>query len=627
LKVTMTRIVPNPWEEFRRQVVEALRLTSGRDLSEFLEIPADPQHGDLACTAAFRMAQVQRRSPVEIARELASFDPSKYPLIEQAVAKGPYVNFYIDIIPYRRLVVDSVRGLGDRYGCSDVYRDRRVAVEYPAVNPNKPWHIGHARNAVLGDTISRLLRAVGYHVTRMDYIDDLGLQIAVVYWGLKNLAGGKLEGKFDQALGRLYVQAEKEQDEEEVRRYMRLMEEGGNEVSREVREMAERCLRAQYETALRLGVYHDLLVWESDIAHSGLFAEALSKILECPNIRRVEEGDKAGCVVVDLSAYEEFRKLKDTDKVLVRSDGVATYTGKDIAFHLWKFGLIPDPFRYRPFLDQGEEGTVWTTAPEGEPSRYQPAQAIFNVIGMEQSHPQRTVYLVLKTLGYEEASDNYFHIAYEHVTLPEERFSGRRGTWIGYSADAVLEEATARALEEVKKRNPEADASFHRRVAEAVGAGAVRYTFLKVSPEKQIVFRWEEVLNFDGNAAPYLMYSHARACAILRREAAPAKAPLDLLKTPYETELFKLLGRFPAVVLEIVRGMRREKWGTRIELFKLADYTYQLAVSFNSFYAHCPVLQADPPELKAGRLVLVDACRQVLRNALNLLGIQPLERI
>ncbi|MFX1563212.1 MAG: arginine--tRNA ligase [Promethearchaeota archaeon] len=618
----------NPWEQFRQQVVEALQFSSGKDLSAYLEIPADPRHGDLACTAAFSLAQELQKSPVEIAKEFAKLDPTKFTLIEQAIAQGPYINFHLNIIRYRRLVIDAVREQGNLYGESDEYKGKHAVVEYPAVNPGKPIHIGHARNAVLGSTISRVLKTVGYDITRMDYIDDLGLQVAIAYWGMKHLKGAKLRGKFDQALGRLYVEAEQKHDKDQVRKYLRLMEEGDNKVAREVRAMSDRCLRAQHKTTALLNVHHDLLVWESDIAHSGLFAKALDKILKSPNIKRVAKGEKAGCIVVDLSAYEEFRQLKDTAKVLVRSDKTATYTGKDIAFHLWKFGIIADPFHYQPYrVKHGEEDILWTTASKGEVGRYKPADAIFNVIGMPQSQPQRTVYLVLKTLGYTDASDNYFHLAYEFVTLPDERFSGRLGTWIGFSADAVLREAIRRAQREVKKRNPDADSTFYKQVARAVGSAAIRYALLKVAVEKQIVFKWDDVLNFDGNAAPYLMYTHARACSILSKQAAPAKAGLDLLDSPWETELIKLIGRFPSVVLEIVQGMQREKWGTRIELFKLAEYTYSLSVAFNSFYNHCPVLKAESAGLCAARLVLVDSFRQVLGNALYLLGIEPLERI
>ncbi|MFX1508872.1 MAG: arginine--tRNA ligase [Promethearchaeota archaeon] len=620
--------VENPWAEFEKQVTEALRLASGQDLSQYLELPAEPHHGDLACTAAFHLAQQHKKSPAEIAKDLAVFDPSRFPLIEQVVAQGPYVNFYINIIPYRRLVVDAIKKTHEGYGKSTKFAGKHVVVEYPAVNPNNPLHIGHARNAVLGDTTTRLLHAVGYEVTRMDYINDLGLQIAVAYWALKHLDATKYKGKYDQVIGRLYVDAQEKYDESQVRKYLKLMEQGNNKVATEVRKMSERVLRAHHKTHLKLNVHHDLLVWESNIAHSGLFAEALEKMLGAPTTTKPATGEKAGCVIVDLSSYEEFQQLKDTDKVLVRSDGVATYTGKDIAFHFWKFGIIKDPFNYAPFKSpKAKEGTIWTTTQKGETGHYHPADIIYNVIGMPQNQAQRTVYLTLQTLGYEQASSNYYHLAYEFVTLPDTRFSGRKGTWIGVSTDDVIREATRRARKEVKERNPAANAKFLRQVAEAIGSASVRYALLKVAVEKQIVFRWEDMLNFEGNAAPYLMYTHARASSILNKEPAPTKARLSELTNPYETELIKLLGRFPAIILEIVQGIKREVWGTRIELFHLAEYAHALCVAFNSFYNHCPVLKADTSALKNARLLLVDLCRQVLSNALELLGIEPLERI
>lgn len=619
--------VENPWAEFTKQVIEALQLSSGQDLSQYLELPTDSHHGDLACTAAFHLTQQLKKSPAEIAKELAVFDPIRFPLIEQVVAQGPYVNFYINIIPYRRLVVEAIQSAKDAFGRSTQFAGKHVVVEYPAVNPNNPLHVGHARNAVLGDTTARLLQTVGYDVTRMDYINDLGLQIAVAYWALKHLDASKYKGKYDQIVGRLYVEAQEHYDESQVRKYLKQMEQGDNEVAAEVRKLTERVLRAHHKTHAQLNVHHDLLVWESNIAHSGLFAKALEKIMAAPTTSRPTKGEKAGCVIVDLSAYEEFQQLKDTDKVLVRSDGVATYTGKDIAFHFWKFGIIKDPFHYKPFKSPKTGDTIWTTSNSGETGHYHSADIIYNVIGIPQSQAQRTVYLTLQTLGYEQASTNYYHLAYEFVTLPGAKFSGRKGTWIGFSTDDVIREATRRARKEVKKRNPEADASFLRQVAEAIGSAAVRYALLKVAVEKQIVFRWEDLLNFDGNAAPYLMYTHARASSILRKELPPSKVRLSELTNPYETELIKLLGRFPAIILEIVHGIKREVWGTRIELFHLAEYTHSLCVAFNSFYNHCPVLKADTKALKGARLLLVELCRQVLSNALGLLGIKPLERI
>jgi arginyl-tRNA synthetase len=179
----------------------------------------------------------------------------------------------------------------------------------------------------------------------------------------------------------------------------------------------------------------------------------------------------------------------------------------------------------------------------------------------------------------------------------------------------------------VKKRNPEADTRFLKQVSEAIGSAAVRYALLKVAVEKQIVFKWEDMLNFDGNAAPYLMYTYARASSILRKAKAPTTARLSGLTSPFESELIKLLGRFPQEIVDIVNDIKREVWGTRIELFHLAEYAYALCVAFNSFYNHCSVLKAETPELKAARLLLVQLSRQVLDNTLNILGITPLERM
>ncbi|MHA2021894.1 MAG: arginine--tRNA ligase domain-containing protein, partial [Candidatus Thorarchaeota archaeon] len=305
-----------------------------------------------------------------------------------------------------------------------------------------------------------------------------------------------------------------------------------------------------------------------------------------------------------------------------------TYTGADVATQMWKFGIIEDPFLYKEFECQPNGEIVYRTAVDGSERDRGIVNLVFNIIGSEQAQPQRLVYTVLRLLGYNEQSDNSHHIAYEFVGLDDEDFSGREGTWIGYSCDEVLDKAEALAREEVDKRNPEESDEFKNEVAAKVGTGAVRYLLLKSSPDRKITFRWDDALNFNGDAAPYLQYSIARAQRILEKanQVSGTEADLKLLAAEAEFALIKAIARFPEEILEVVRGLKKETWGTGFSSNKIAGYAYELATLFSRFYDSCPVLKAET-DFKAARLELVKAFRTTMVNCLGILGIPVVERM
>ncbi len=608
----------DPWGNFEREVSEAVGVETGE-----LEKPLNPKHGDLAYPC-FALAKKEKKSPVEIAEEAAEeVDCSEFELIKEVRPIGPYINFVLDYDRFAERLVEAILKEGDEFGRWELHGGRKALVEFPSVNPNKPWHIGHARNAVLGDTLANLLEAVGYDVVRTDYIDDLGLQVAKTLWGLKRFGAG--EEKFDLALGKLYVKAEEEMEkpetEEEVRSFLKRMEEGG-EIAEKAREMCVRCVEAQYETGYKLGVFHDLMVWESDIVESGLFKEALKKMKSSAKIAE-GSGEKEGCLVADFSELDEFSGMKDAEKVLLRSDGTATYAAKDIAFQMWKCGLVEDPFRYAEFTKQENGKVVETTSREGEKKGWGEADIVVNVIGMPQAHAQRMVFSALRLLGEEEAFEKSYHLSYSKVSFEEGgevvQFSGRKGNWVDYTVDNLVSKAEKKAKEEVEKRNP--DLEGKEEVARAVGRGAVRYALLRMAPEKEIVFRWEEALSFEGDAAPYLQYAHARACRILeKREAKNAEFELE----GRERLLVRKLAEFPSLVKRIPGEMKHEVWGTSVAINSLCEYCCELASEFNSFYGDCRVLGS---EKEGQRLLLVKAFQQVMKNALTLLGIEPVRKM
>lgn len=632
------RIV-NPWDSIKELAISLLADVTTLDAArvrESIEIPPDSALGDLATTVAFQLAKQLRKNPAQIANEIVEKINARLkttPVFERAESRGSYVNLFLNRGQFAKFAIETASQLGQDYGKTAVYEGRRALIEFPAVNPSKPWHIGHARNAVIGDMLGRVLESVGYDVVRIDYINDLGLQIAQLVWKLLHDAEQATEVKYDHYLGRLYVDVQKafetdETIEKEIREISRQLEDLDSEASKKSSSMVAKCLLAQCQTAYRLGIYHDYQVWESDIAHSGLLEAAREMMLKCENVIKLEEGDRAGCTVVRLDMIDEFKDMKEPYKVLFRSDGTRTYTGADVALQMWKFGIVQDPFRYQLFDKQPNGKDVLRTSLNGKKRNIGKFGYVFNVIGSSQAQPQRLIYTILDLLGYKTQSENSHHVAYEFVGLEDTDFSGRKGTWIGYTVDEILDKAVELARDEVAKRNPDETDEFKGHVATQVGTGAVRYMLLKASPDRKITFRWSEALDFDGDAAPYLQYSHARAQRIIGKAAEETRTEADLkvLSSDAEFALAKGIAMLPEEILETVRSLKKTTWGTSFYSNKIATYTYGLANLFSKFYDSCPVLKAEPA-IAAARLKLVKAFSTTMANCLSMLGIPAVERM
>ncbi|ASJ09027.1 arginine--tRNA ligase [Thermococcus siculi] len=628
-----------------QETLEEMLRESGKEWSGEITFDETPsiELGDFATTVSFQLARVFRKAPRLIAEEIVERLRDKLPEeIADVKAVNGYINFYLDYDRFGRELVSEILEKGIAYGESNVGGGKKVIVEHTSVNPTKPLHMGHARNSILGDTMARIMRKLGYTVEVQNYIDDLGVQFAQVLWGYLNLREeferiekelrekGLKEDFIDHVMGLLYVEVNRrlEQNPEvdrEVRELMKKLEEGNNGIAETGRKLAERVVKAQILTTYRMGITYDLLSWESDIMRSGIFDEAYDLIERNENFFWATEGKYKGAFVMDLRKL--FPDMKNPFLVLKRSDGTATYTGKDIAYHLWKFGKVSADMLYKPW-DKKENHETWTTAPDGEemPGRFGKADVVINVIGAEQKHPQMAIKYALQLLGFDDAAGNFHHLAYEHVVRPEGSFSGRKGTWVGFTVDEILNEAVQRARELVEQKNPNLSDGEKDEIAEAVGVGAVRYNLVKYSPDKIITFRWEDVLNFEGDSAPYLQYAHARCASILRKagengietdwNALMEKADFSRL-TNREKELVKLLAKFPEVL---------ESAGRDVKPHLVPAYLNELASLFNKFYMDHPVLKAEEG-IKEERLLLVLAVKQVLRNGLEVLGIEAPERM
>ncbi len=576
--------------------------------------------GDISCSVSFKLAKEYKKDANSIAKEIAS-KIGKPNYVEKATVENGFVNFHLNRDTFTKLIFDSVVKPAKK-------KREKAIIEYPSVNPNKPWHIGHLRNALLGDSIASTYIALGFDVEREDYIDDLGLQMAeTTWWHLNNTS--KPDKKFDHWLGEEYVKANEHMNDsgskEGVVKIMSLMGQDGTYESKISRDIASECVKAQYETAFDFSVYHELLVWESDIVRERLLDKALSMLKRYDFIETPKTGDYANCTVINLKAIknlpEEFKGLKEDVKVLVRSDGTPTYIAKDIAFHMWKFGIIENSFKYSVFMEKQNNGKVlYTTSHEGKSMDFAKTDIAINIIDARQSHPQSLLKLVFGAMGKEEHANNIKHLAYGEVELESGALSGRKGTWLGYSADDLLRETESKARQLIGSRF-KFGKDEEKKIVNNVALAAIKFEFLRLGPEKKIIFSWDKALNFEGNSGPYAQYMHARASRIL--EEAP-KGALNgkLAKLPkisdVEFSLVKLLSKETDMVEKAAKELRPNV---------ITEYVSELAYSFASFYENSPILKAESNDKKILRLKLASAFRNTMKNMLGLLGIYALEKM
>jgi arginyl-tRNA synthetase len=458
----------------------------------------------------------------------------------------------------------------------------------------------------------------GHPVEKMDYIDDLGLQVAQSLWGFLNYDSNP-KGKFDLWLGQQYVGiARKLETDKEVvegvREVLKQMEEGDNEIAKAGRDLAEKCVMAQYETAFNFGIYHDVLIFESEILRN-IFTDGIEYIKKNDAVVYETEGKNAGCWVVKLSDEfeKEFGKMENPDKVLIRSDGTALYTGKDVIFHLWKFGRL-GKFKYEPFIKQPNGKTCYKSSPSGKEMDFGSASVAINVIGVEQKYPQRVIVEVLRRLKLREQAENLHHLSYEHVGLPDEKFSGRKGTWIGFTADELLEEAITRVTDKIKPEHPPEE---KKKIAKIVGPAAIKFSFLRTSSDKRITFKWDDALNMEGDSGPYLQYAYVRTNGILgKTEEKPSAGVAGF--NPSERALIKKMAQLGDVVSRCSKERAPHH---------LTQYSLELAADFSSFYTTSPVLVEKDEKIRKNRLAITLATSIVLRNSLGLLGIECPERM
>ncbi len=690
----------------------------------------------------------------EVAQHLAE-SLKKLPYISDASVLQGFVNLFLDLdvlaeyFQYflaenaREVFSAIAREVGAKKDDSKNVINK-IIIEHTSVNPGKPYHIGHARNAILGDTLARVFRALGKDVEVQNYIDNLGRQVAVTFWGQKRykelafenpqlfleivgvdsttelyetlktaltakqikkdllhglfyiIANMELEfleyvEKIKKEIGALSLDKKDIKDEStlikifelikdlkaflsetavdripiyetsckflmdesftanlsqfkkwlkekyteilridtspihEVEMLLKHIEHEKDQLADEARKFALESLHAQLKTAWRLGVDYDVLIWESDVVRSGMLDEALKLMLKSNRVFKVTDGVYKDCIVLDYHGYEKQFGIPPTKvidgkkiqlppyKVLIRSNGTSTYIAKDIAYQMWKFGVSQANFTFRK-LEFNHTKRIWSTWSDGvKKMEFGSADHVINVIGSEQARQQQLVYLALKIMGFEREYQNSYHLSYASVELPGERFSGRRGNWLHFYVDRILDKTASLLEKEVEERNPNAAKKEIKAVTQSLTITAFRYFMLKYNAATKIVFRYEDALNWQGNSGIFVLYTAVRINSIFKKleerqlTVNPTLAPLTYAE---EMDLLKLLILWPLYL---------EKTAKLHDPSLLIRYLHEVARAFNVFYNNHRILDA-PDEVRNARVGLCLATKNVMEYLFSILN-------
>ena len=597
--------------------------------------PAKAGYGDVSSNISFLLSKQLKKNPKEIAKILSEkylLYPNTLVLRPEAHSSG-YLNFYANWEQLSQLIISE--SYLDEFGDVDIGNDSTVVVEHTSVNPNKSLHIGHIRNIIVGDTVARILRKANYKVNVLNYVDDSGLQVADIIVGFKHFGfdqeppNGK---KFDHYCGDdVYVKTTEKYDEdpslETIRKNtLKELEDANSKTARFADKITRRVLENQLETCWNLSVSYDCLNFESQIIRSGLWANIFEKLKDLNLIDLENEGKHAGCWVIRGEG-------KDDDKVIVRSNGTATYIAKDIPYAAWKLGLLADPFNYEKYEKiQPFSKILWQTTLNKNNSVNQnfTGDKVITVIDSRQARLQKIITTLMGK--FKSVQDAYVHLGYESVTLSSEtaktlgldtdgkqtQMSGRKGLYV--SADSVYEILKNKTKDETKKRHSEMDPSEIETIAHFISVGTLRYEMIKQDLDKIISFDLTKSLSLEGDTASYIQYTHARASRILEKSSHDPSIDIDfsLLSEESEINLIKTIGLFDLQVRDAAKNLSPKV---------IARYCHNLAVKFNSFYEHVKVLGIDDENLEHSRICLVNSFKITIEKALDLLGIIAPDRM
>jgi arginyl-tRNA synthetase len=662
-----------------RVLVQLYALDAAEPPAVVLDYPPNRELGDLGTPVAFELARRLRKAPRAIAQEIAGAFGTLEGVTRVAAAPNGYLNFFLE---RRGFLLDRLAPAAAAEPAA-----AKAIVEHTAINPNKAAHIGHLRNSALGDTLVRVLRFRGIPVEVQNYIDDTGVQVADVVVGFRVLEGKTLDEiraiadstRFDFYCWDLYARVTEwyEADKERLSHRVETLhdiEHGGNEAAAIGALIADRIVRCHLKTMARMNVDYDLLTWEGDILRLKFWAQAFDVLKASGAVYLQTEGRLKGCWVMAIeddgqgnpktqnptpnsqnptpnsqtpNPNEEAEE--EREKVIVRSNGVVTYVGKDIAYQFWKLGLLGRDFQYRIFTDR-PHGPLWATTSAGGENRHPPfggAAYVYNVIDVRQSYLQKLLKQALVAAGHPEGAERSHHFSYEMVALshatarelghapapdsedakrPFVEVSGRKG--LGVKADDLLDTLMRNAGREVATRNPELSEAERARIGAMIGIAAVRYFLIKFSRGKIIAFDLEEALSFEGESGPYIQYAVVRANNIFQklqqRDRLDEAALLASLRDVSAAELTGENGSHElwALVLDASRlDEIVEQVIKTLEFSVLAKYAFSLAQAFNAFYHRSQILNEERDDVRRWRAGAVIYLRDQLTRALDLMGI------
>jgi len=618
-----------------------------------LELSSTPQQkmGDFALAFPFQLAKKLKAQPRNVAQEIASLLSPLEGVEKIEVAGAGYINLFLD---RKNFFLNELRSLGKPQLSSE---EKKITIEHTNINPNKAAHIGHLRNACLGDTLARCLKHAGENVEVQNYIDDTGVQVVDVVFGFtelekKGISDLEKIDKFDYHCWDLYARTAsylESHPEVQPRRaeILKRIEHGEGSEAEMGNYISHRIIKAHLATMRRLGISYDLLPCESSILRLKFWDKAFALLKEKKGIYLAPEGPNKGCWVVPVEGETE------KEKIIVRSDGTVTYVGKDIAYQLWKFGLLEKDFYYEPFLEENGK-TLWITT--AKPSAHQPnfgnATRVYNVIDVRQSYLQKVVVQGLRSLKFLAQAEKSIHFSYEMVALSPKSLkelnfevskedkdkaflevSGRKG--LGVKADDLLDRLEEKALGEVDKRNPQLPQDLKAAIARQISCGALRYFMLKYARNSLIIFDFDEALNFEGETGPYLQYTLVRLHSIFRkleeREGMTAKdvqgltldneIPLEVLPEAERADFWDLIFYASQLEEEVLHSIQS------LEFSHLAKFTFNLCQKFNAYYHLYPILAEEDKTIKNVRILTIYYVKEILKSALSLMGIPLPERM
>ena len=563
--------------EIEKQAIDAINKALDQydveiDRDFRLDFPPNPNLGDLASTIAFALTKKLRTSPPEVAKDLV--DKIEVPEIFSKVQNfGPYVNFFIDYSVFSKMLLEKV---DDSYGQLPATGEK-IVLEHTSANPNGPLHIGHIRNSIFGDSLSRLLKLAGRDVTTQYYVNDMGRQIAIIVCGITEL-GLKIEDyegeKVDHKVGKLYYDANKAVEEDEnlaskVDELIQKYEVGeDDELNAIFEQVVSNCISGMKESLQRININHDDFVWEGQFVRSGEVDELVHYIQREGFTR---EDDVLYIDLTDFNIEKEF--------VLRRSNGTSLYSTRDLAYHRYKATL---------------------------------GDTVLDILGSDHKLAAKQIKVIFEEILRQAPPEVIF---YEFITLPEGSMSTRRGKFV--SVDELIDEAVLRATDEIKSRNPDLTDEEIAPMAEEIGIGAVRFFIAKLSPEKHLTFKWDEALSFERGCAS-IQYAHARACKLLAKsgkDIASLKVADDWIPNDAEQDLVRQIAKFPQVVEDCANKKR---------VHNITQYCHDLAGSFNKFYKSEQVIGSDVEDT---RLILVDRAKTTIKNALDILGVSAPQKM